>query len=389
MLFLKPGTLHPTVMSFLPELMRVRTQGGFNRVRIFHPGCRQLLFSLPAIFQTYPSGSCAGSNPESSTLPRDDDAPGVNHRLVLDACHSITNHVAEERDCYLSRDHQGQVPVMSSGHLGGSLPPGKYYYQPGPPSSRKVANYPIVTDFAAWRYPTKGPPDHWRRPHSVERAMAKGRHCHDCCNEPGEFRVEVSMDDRDVGCVVTKNHWGESEVSALFLVPALGVQPEPDSDADRLTTEFTETDVVRLVPIDRKDWFEHHDMGRYNIAGPGPDIYSSEGPEVEFDYQSPNDPANGFLLRLDVADLFRRHAFVFYPAGLGDGKFQFMAYMCGGFFDYVPLLHRRLVTLPLRVSDEFLYARFGLSIIHRVHHCLDFDPFPIPEGVKPSKLGGE
>ena len=198
-------------MSFLPELTRVRTQGGFNRVRIFHPGCRQLLFSLPAIFQTHPSGSSGGTNPESSTLPGDDDAPGVNHRLVLDACHIITNHAAEERDCYLSRDHQGQVPVMSSGRLGGSLPPGKYYYQPGPPSSRTVANYPIVTDIAAWRYPAEGPPEHWRRPENIEKATALAVHRDDRYDEPGEFRLAVALDDRDVGCVVTKQHGGESE----------------------------------------------------------------------------------------------------------------------------------------------------------------------------------
>ena len=203
-------------MSFLPELTRVRTQGGFNRVRIFHPGCRQLLFSLPAIFQTHPSGSSGGTNPESSTLPCDDDVPGVNHRLVLDACHIITNHAAEERNCYLSRDRLGRIPVMP--HRNGSLAAGKYYYHPGPPSSRTVANYPIVTDFAAWQYPAEGPPDHWKRPRSVEAALALHREHR--CNKPGEFRLAVALNDRSVGCVVTKHCGSESEVSTMtpFLV---------------------------------------------------------------------------------------------------------------------------------------------------------------------------
>ena len=159
-----------------------------------------------------------------------------------------------------------------------------------------------------------------------------------------------------------------------------------------LTAEFmfTGIDVIRLVPLDHEDWFKHHDMGRYNIAGHGFDADSFSGRnEFELDNLGVDDPANGFFLRHDVADLLKRHSFVFFPAGLTDGKFQFMTYMCGGPLDYVPLLHRRLVTLPWRVSEEFLYARFALNIIHHVREGLYLNTFPIPEGVEPSKPEGD
>ena len=108
----------------------------------------------------------------------------------------------------------------------------------------------------------------------------------------------------------------------------------------------------------------------------------------EFEGRGTNDPANGLLLRLDLAYLFEEHDFVFFPAELRDGKFQFMTYICGTSLDYAPLLHRRLVTLPLHVSEAFLYARFGLNIIRQVYECMDFNRFPIPDGLKPSKPQG-
>ncbi len=153
-------------MALLPELARVPgAQRAFNTVFTWHPGCRQFLFCLPAY--THPS-SVTGNNRD---LLHDD---GVNHRLVLDACHIISNHAAQENDCYLSRDRAGQNLVMPH-NMNSALAAGKYYYQPGPPSSRTVANYTIVTDFAAWRYPEKGAPNHWRRPRSVKEALEIGR----------------------------------------------------------------------------------------------------------------------------------------------------------------------------------------------------------------------
>ena len=133
------------------------------------------------------------------------------------------------------------------------------------------------------------------------------------------------------------------------------------------------------MPLDHRDWFEYYNMGRYNWGH-------------EFD-KGTSDPANGLLLRLDLVELLEEHRFVFFPAGLRDGKFQFMTYMCSNSsLDPTPLLHRRLVTLQLRVSEAFLYARFGLNIIRQVHETSEhqeYNTFPVPEGIKPTSPRGE
>ena len=77
-----------------------------------------------------------------------------------------------------------------------------------------------------------------------------------------------------------------------------------------------------------------------------------------------------------------------FPAG--DGTERLMTYLYRWSFDYIPLaalLHRRLVTLPLRVADEFLYARFGHTMINNLRYLgwPRFDnTFPVPEGIKPA-----
>ncbi|KAI1787382.1 hypothetical protein LXA43DRAFT_853982, partial [Ganoderma leucocontextum] len=282
-----------------------------SRVRIWHPGCRQLLLALPAF--TRPA-TAAGID----TLHDD----GADHRLALDACHIITNHAANERDCYLSKDRAGQDRVLQHSD---ALAPGKYYYQPGPPSSRTIANYPIVTDFAAWRYPKKIP-DHWTRPRSVkEKLELRAKHAF---SQPEDFPYVVSIEDE--GCVVTK--------------------------------QFSASECVRLVPLDHEDWFVCNGMNPY-IWG--------------YDNRT-SDPSNGLTLRMDLADCLEWHGFVFFPAGNG----KFMTYVCRPLIDYVQLLHRRLVTIPPRVSDEFLYARFGHTIISLLRMGPHLNTFPIPEGVK-------
>ena len=190
-------------MPFLPELSRLaRAQLPSNSVHIFHPGCRRELLYFPAI----PHLRSTGSNTPEGV--RDD---GVDHRLVMDACHIITNHSAKAGDCYLSTDRGGQEPATPYKDSDGlpQLAPGKYYYQPGPPSARTVENYPIVADPAAWRFPKKeGIPAHWRRPRSGDAQM-KLREIHGPC-PPQEFDIEVAFDDFDRGgCVVTKYIAGE------------------------------------------------------------------------------------------------------------------------------------------------------------------------------------
>ena len=99
-----------------------------------------------------------------------------------------------------------------------------------------------------------------------------------------------------------------------------------------------------------------------------------------------HDIANGLTLRLDLGDCFEHHGFVFYPAP-EEGIDKFITYMCRWKLDYVDPFHRRLVTISQRVSREFLYARFAHTMIKLVDKDSRsrFNPFPIPEGVAPSK----
>ena len=101
-----------------------------------------------------------------------------------------------------------------------------------------------------------------------------------------------------------------------------------------------------VVPKDQKAWFSGNDMGRFNRVSPKTSV---------------DDVANRMTLRCDVNRMLDRHAFVFYPSN--DRKFVTYIVLKNT-VDYEYLLHGRLVTIPLRVSDEFLYARFAYNIIN-------------------------
>ena len=204
----------PTTMPFLPELIShvlSLTQLSNTRasVHIFHPGCRKRLLSVPAI----PQPPTARTNTLHHAC-----ADGVDHRLVMDACHIITNYAAKVSGCYLSTDIAGQNSVRPYCDSDGlqQLVPGKYY-QPGPPSVRAIANYLVVTDFAAWKFPSKKDiPAHWRRPRGGEEMELRRKHA-PC--PPEEFEIEVAFDDRDRGgCVVTKQAAGECLQILIYFI---------------------------------------------------------------------------------------------------------------------------------------------------------------------------
>lgn len=91
-----------------------------------------------------------------------------------------------------------------------------------------------------------------------------------------------------------------------------------------------------------------------------------------------NDSANGITLRSDIHCCLDRHSFVLFP--VGDEKF--MTYVVRGTeVDYAGLFHRRLVTIPTRVADEFVYARFAYCIIKQ-HRHEDFLNRALPINVK-------
>ena len=88
-----------------------------------------------------------------------------------------------------------------------------------------------------------------------------------------------------------------------------------------------------------------------------------------------NDTSNGVALRDDVRSSFDRYAFVFYPVDATD----WMVYFILGEVDYTELLHRRLLVLPTRVAEAYVYARFALAMIHRVlPHWRTICAVPVP-----------
>ena len=136
----------------------------------------------------------------------------------------------------------------------------------------------------------------------------------------------------------------------------------------RTATQVCEN--ARLVPQDREAWFVANDMGRYNRSGAGTSV---------------NDVANGVTLRCDVRRLLEFHAFVFYPIGGGKA----VTYVVRrDMQDFADVLHGRTVTVPVRVSDEFLYARFAYNIINLLQPRVpdvSIERVPITEALRQQK----
>ena len=100
-------------------------------------------------------------------------------------------------------------------------------------------------------------------------------------------------------------------------------------------------------------------MCDYNLAGPSTGI---------------DDVANSLVLRHDLYQCLNRHAFLFYPASQGN----VMACFVGRDEpEDAELLHRQLVKMPYRVSDQSLYARFAYKIINLSRDKDAFEPLPI------------
>ncbi|KAI1787373.1 hypothetical protein LXA43DRAFT_711826 [Ganoderma leucocontextum] len=292
-------------------------------VRIMHPGCSRLILALPA----HPHPPAAGG-----TIPP--PAPGVDHRLVLDACHVVTNDASEEPAGYLSEDREGhyRVPAPSDEP---QLVAGEYFYHPVPPSTTTIPNYPIVTDFAAWKFPHMLP-DHWIRPEPSLEEIADLRRLYGGCS-PRDMRPAVRF--RDNACLATGERY------------------------------FCLTQVAHLVPPAHQDWFHRNDMARYNWGWARNGVH---------------DPANGLTLRVKWIKMLGLNLIVFFPAGEG----KFMTYVCYPSLGDCPDVHRTLVTIPRRVPEAFLYARFAYTMITLVARNSKLDAFPLPEGVKPSRKGG-
>ncbi|TBU27572.1 hypothetical protein BD309DRAFT_604981 [Dichomitus squalens] len=259
--------------------------------------------------------------------PSGDTQYGVDHRLVLDACRVLTNRAAKEPDGYIAHDCAGHQRLSLDTVL---LRPGRYFYHLASPqgtgTSTSTSKYPIVGDMTAWRFP-ESIPSHWIRNRSVEEQSEL---------YDNEFNSSSSMStavlEEDKRCIITR--YRQSCENA------------------------------RLVPQDQGDWFYANDMSDYNLAGHRTGV---------------NDVANGVTLRSDVHRCLDRHSFVFYPVDGG----RFAAYFVRrGDAEYAELFHRRPVDMPIRVSDQFLYARFAYTVINLLHSTRGFDLAPTNEEVE-------
>ncbi|KAI1787380.1 hypothetical protein LXA43DRAFT_1098308 [Ganoderma leucocontextum] len=272
-----------------------------------HPGCSQLIFALPA-FSRPPV-------PGTKTLTHD-----VDHRLWTHAASSPTMRTKNVVDISPRTAQVTTVGVL--------LPP-------RPPSTTTIPDYPIVTDFVAWKFPDKIP-DHWVRPRPSADEIAELQRKYGACKQK-DMPSAVTSDDK--ACV--------------------------------LTEVFSSVELAYLVPRARADWFRTNDMARYNWGGARTGVH---------------DPANGLILRKDLCTLLDRHGFVFFPAGDSEGNGPGMVvYSCNAYYaDYV-YLHRTPVAISPRVSDASLYARFAHTMIKLVERDSKFNVFPLPDGARPSR----
>ncbi|TBU59987.1 hypothetical protein BD310DRAFT_923640 [Dichomitus squalens] len=253
--------------------------------------------------------------------PSGDTQYGVDHRLVLDACRILTNLTANDQDGYIAHDCAGEQRVSLDISL---LSPGRYFYHLASPGT--TSKYRIVKDFSAWRLPASIP-SHWVRTRTPEERSALYRY--EFNSASAMSRVVVSEDGH---CVITQ--YQQSCENA------------------------------HLVPKEHEDWFNGNNMTDYNLSGPLTGL---------------DDVANGLTLRSDVHQCLDRHGFVFYPV---EGN-RFVAYVVRrGAFEHAELFHQRLVTLPNRVSDQFVYARFAYTFINLPRDKDAFDVFPVSEEVE-------
>ena len=110
----------------------------FREVLLCHPGYDQGLAHFLSLFV---------SDSDSCDPPR----RGVLHQVALDACRILANN----EDGFLSgtRDRSGRIPIATA-----VLCEQIYWYFPY--NMNLEEQYPIVTDFRAWRFPQQLP-DHW------------------------------------------------------------------------------------------------------------------------------------------------------------------------------------------------------------------------------------
>ncbi|RPD53601.1 hypothetical protein L227DRAFT_396734 [Lentinus tigrinus ALCF2SS1-6] len=302
----------------------------YGRVVICHPGHDFVLFGFPAYDPVPPPppstvnesfvATSSSATPEFADAHEESTVPSRITASSRDPSVTGTggvNHrlvldacrvITNNQDGYLTTDIGGAERVLASTI---TLPCGRYYLHLDNPSTRTC--YKIVTNFAAWEFP-RSLPAHWQRHLSGDE----------------EFRLQQDF----------------ASVS-----PSRMSEVVRNADKECVVSGFQHSlQTAHILPKEEHVWFHRQKMAFY--------CYN--------DVAGLDDTANGVALRSDIHLCHDRHTFVFYPCE-PDDYVLYIVVMGEG--DYAQLLHRRPVTMPKRVSNNFLYARFAYNIIHHL-----FDP---------------
>ncbi|GAB1311872.1 hypothetical protein MFIFM68171_02082 [Madurella fahalii] len=235
------------------------------------------------------------------------DGPGgVHHETARVACALLAN---SRWDGFLSTTRDGPAVLAGPDDV---LTESDYYFRlPDSVDER----YPIVPDFASFRFPHDNLPDSWLHPNlAIPTATDQPR-------EAGFASIVLA---RDVSC--------------------------------RLTNHSLGTESAHLVPRTEYSWFADNAMLRY-----------AEWP----DRITTDDPRNIILLRSDVHKLFDARRFVLVPKqGVWTSHVPF-----GKPDDELIALYHNVELQPLKqVAVEFLFARFAWAIFAQ---CTFILPGPV------------
>ncbi|RDX49291.1 hypothetical protein OH76DRAFT_1483241 [Lentinus brumalis] len=265
----------------------------YGEVRIYHPGYDRVLFIFPA----YDAAPTVPPEPAVPPAPESAAKGGINHGLVLDACCVITNNQPGHLTTGTCR-----VPTATT-----ILLTGDYYLHltAGP------TEYEIVTEFAAWNFPSSAFPTHWARPRTAQQQRFLTSRYGNVPPSAMSSRVEAD----DYMCIVS-----------AFM---------------------QSLDNAYVLPKEESPWFNMQEMNLYSHNR----------------YAHINDTANGMTLRSDIHRCFDSHGFVFYPCGPTDRRLADMPNRVSDKFLYARSTYTLIHLFSLTHSGRAMSIKF-LSQYH-------------------------
>jgi hypothetical protein len=271
---------------------------------------------------------------------------GVEYRVVMDACLILTNGLEGVLKCY------SQLSGIAKGeYTSAFVTTGAYVYVVS-----SQPDYPLVATLDAWIPPVQVP-EHWSRTRSPEILA----NLIELPRAPNSSAMSSVVKNEDKHCLITK-------FSSCTFFRFRTIVPGAHSAA---------LENAHLVPKEHKGWFQAHAMARYATTNVMAGI---------------NSISNGITLRSDVHRLLDRHGLIIHP-GEETANNQYRMYTMYSLADpggvYAHLLHCRLVTIPSRVADAFLYARFAYTIINMASSSEASSNCPIPDFVAQRKANNK